>query len=151
MRTKILEILYDWSKKPYQKFIKNNTPWNISVSKLQAYPKGTLGQQLGVFLKTNDFHMEPKLESHDVFHVLTNTGTSVPEEISMQYYLFGNGKRSIYLLTVIILGTTLFPDYITSFAKAYQRGKKAYPFYQLNFFKMLQQPTEKIKSTFKIQ
>ncbi|WP_298501785.1 hypothetical protein [uncultured Maribacter sp.] len=151
MREKILELLYEWSKKPYQKFMKNNTPWHISTAKLQSYPQGTLGQQLGLFLKTNNFRIEPKLESHDVFHVLTNTGTSVPEEISMQYYLLGNGKRSIYLITVIVLGTILFPDYITLFYRAYQRGKIALPFYQLNFLKMLQHPIEKIKSTFKIQ
>ncbi|WP_291864788.1 hypothetical protein [Maribacter sp.] len=151
MRVKLLEILYEWSKKPYQKIMKTNLPWNISEAELKHYHKESLGYHLRQFLKGNNFQVQAKLENHDIFHILTNTGTTVHEEISMQYYLLGNGKRSIYLFTVIVLGTTLFPDYISLFIKAYKRGKAAHPFYPLNFLKMLQQPTERIKSTFKIQ
>ncbi len=31
MRDKILEIIYEWSKVPYQKWFKQNNPWDISV------------------------------------------------------------------------------------------------------------------------
>lgn len=66
--------MYKWSKKPYQKLFKKNDPWQITSEDLINLPKETLGYQTGHFLKRNHFEMQPKLEDHDVIHVLTNTG-----------------------------------------------------------------------------
>lgn len=150
MRAIILEHLYEWSKKPYQKYFKKTDPWEVTVQQLLQYPESTLGFHLACFLLKHHFELQPKLESHDVFHVLTGTGTSVPEEISMQYYLLGNGKRSLYLFTVIALGSLLFPDELRRFVKAYKRGRRALSFHQLDFSKMLFQPIQRIQSTFLI-
>lgn len=150
MRAFILEKLYEWSKIPYQKFLKNNDAWDISIDSLFLYPQGTLGYCLANFLKEHNFELQEKLESHDVFHVLTNTGTSVPEEISMQFYLLGNGKRSLYLFAVVFFGLLLFPDYLKSFKQAYTKGAKALQFHQLNFKQMLHLSLQKLKTTFLI-
>lgn len=150
MRAFILETIYEWSKQPYQKWIKKNPAWDLPIEKLIAYPYESLGFHLGCFLLKYDFTPQPKLEDHDVFHVLTNIGISVPEEIAMQYYLLGNGKRSMYLLSVIALGSLFYPDKINFFAKAYKKGKTAHPFYQLEYKKLLHQPIQKIQSTFLI-
>lgn len=150
MRAKILEKLYDWSKVPYQRFFKKTDAWNILNEELMSYPKHSLGEQLGIFLNKNSFDLQEKLESHDVFHVLTNTGITVPEEISMQFYLLGNGKRSWYLFSVIFFGLLLYPDQLKLFSSAYKKGVSALSFHQLNFFKMLHLPVSKIKSTFLI-
>ena len=150
MRAIILEKLYEWSLIPYQSF-KKNEAWVLGIEDLLQYSKESLGYQMGYFLLSNNFDLQEKLESHDVFHVLTGTGITVPEEISMQFYLLGNGKRSIYLFSVIFLGTLLFPDYLTLFKSKYRLGKAALPFYQLDFSKLLDQPIERIKDTFLIQ
>lgn len=150
MRALLLEKLYDWSKIPYQKFLKKNDAWNIEVSKLLRYPKDSLGQGLGLFITIHNFELQDKLESHDVYHVLTNTGITVPEEVSMQFYLLGNGKRSFYLFSVVLLGLLLYPDYFKTFKNTYNRGKKALKFHQLDFLKMLHLPIQKIKTTFLI-
>lgn len=150
MRALVLEKLYEWSLIPYQSF-KKNEAWDIGIEDLLQYAKNTLGYQMGYFLLSNNFDLQEKLESHDVFHVLTGTGTTVPEEISMQFYLLGNGKRSIYLLTVIFLGALLFPDYLKLFLSKYRSGKLSLPFHQLDFYKLLDQPIERIKNTFLIQ
>ena len=150
MRAVVLEILYEWSKMPYQKFIKKSAPWPLALCDLMQYPKSSLGFHMACFLLKHNFEIQPKLEDHDVFHVLTDTGISVPEEISMQYYLWGNGKRSSYQVAVIALGTLLFPDYIKRFTLNYRKGKAAHSFHQLDFLKLLDQPLSTIKSTFKI-
>ncbi len=150
MRAIILEKLYEWSLIPYQSF-KKNQAWDMGIEDLLQYSKNTLGYEMGRFLLNNNFDLQEKLESHDVFHVLTGTGTSVPEEISMQFYLLGNGKRSIYLLTVIFLGGLLFPDYLKMFVSKYRIGKASLPFHQLDFKKLLDQPLARLKATFLIQ
>ena len=149
MRAIILEKLYEWSLIPYQSF-KKNAAWDLDIEDLLQYPKETLGFQMGHFLLKNNFDLQEKLESHDVFHVLTGTGITVPEEISMQFYLLGNGKRSAYLFSVILIGGFLFPDYIKLFRAKYRLGKSSLPFYQLDFYKLLDQPLTRIKNTFLI-
>ncbi|WP_333879400.1 hypothetical protein, partial [Flavobacterium sp.] len=151
MRALILEKMYEWSKKPYQKFFKKNEAWDISIPQLIRYPEDSLGFHLGCFLLRYTFELQPKLEDHDIIHVLTNTGVSVPEEIGMQYYLWGNGKRSAYLILVIGLGTLFYGSHLKSFYKQYQRGKMAHRFYDLAFDKMLAQPIQNIQNTFNIQ
>lgn len=150
MRSILLEILYECSKIPYQKWFKKEAPWDISISQLLKYPHTSLGFHLGSFLLQHDFTPQPKLENHDVFHVLTQTGITVPEEISMQYYLLGNGKKSAYLYTVILIGTILYPDKFKVFRTAYKKGRNAYSFYQLDFKKLLDQSLDTIRTTFLI-
>ena len=150
MRAIVLEKLYEWSLIPYQSF-KKNEAWGIRIEDLLQYSKDSLGYQMGHFLLRNNFDLQEKLESHDVFHVLTGTGITVPKEISMQFYLLGNGKRSAYLCSVIFLGALLYPDYLKLFLSKYRRGKSSLPFHQLDFYKLLGQPIERIKSTFLIQ
>lgn len=150
MRAIILESLYEWSKKPYQRFLKRNAPWPVSVRELLRYPESSLGFHLACFLMQHSFEIQPKLENHDVFHVLTGTGISVPEEISMQYYLFGNGKRSLYLFTVICLGSLLYPDKTAIFYRAFRRGRAALPFHHLDFSRLLEQPINRIQKAFSI-
>ncbi|WP_378183287.1 hypothetical protein [Aquimarina sp. SS2-1] len=150
MRSLLLEILYEWSKIPYQKWFKKEEPWDISVSQLLKFPKASLGFHLGSFLLQHDFSPQPKLENHDVFHVLTKTGITVPEEISMQYYLLGNGKKSAYLFTVILVGTLVYPDKLKMFSNAFKKGRNAYAFHQLDFKKLLHQSINTIRTTFLI-
>jgi len=151
MRELIFEQLYEWSKIPYQKWFKANAPWDITAKTLIKYPQESLGFHLGCFLLQHDFSLEPKLENHDIFHVLTQTGISVPDEISMQFYLLGNGKKSIYLLGVITLGLLIFPDYFQKYYEAYKNGKKAHPFHHLEYLSLLDQSIYKIQESFNIQ
>lgn len=150
MRDYLIEKLYESTKKPYQKYFKKNEPWNIDKNKLFDFPKDSLGYGLGNFLYQNHFDIQEKLEDHDIIHVLTNTGISVYEEIGMQYYLLGNGKRSLYLFMVILSGTIFYPKQIKYFLHQYIRGREALPFYYLDFSKMLSISIQSIQQTFKI-
>lgn len=150
MKDRIIEKMYEMSKKPYQRLFKKNKPWNITKSELLAYPSGSLGFHLGEFLDLNSFDIQEKLEDHDIIHVLTNTGIKVVDEIGMQYYLLGNGKRSFYLYMVIISGTLTYPTYFKIFKKEYQRGKLAHKHFQLDYLKLLNVSTETLRKAFNI-
>ena len=151
MRDLIIEKMYEWSKKPYQKFFKKNEPWPITSKELIRYPPESLGFHMGCFLLKYNFEIQPKLEDHDVIHVLTNTGISVEEEIGMQYYLLGNGKRSLYLIMVILSGTLFYPTRCRYFIRQYQKGKTAHQFYGLDFLNMLSVPIATIQQSFNIK
>ncbi|KRD10111.1 hypothetical protein ASE21_10340 [Flavobacterium sp. Root901] len=150
MKDQLIEKLYECTKKPYQKYFKKNEPWNIDKNELMNYPEESLGLGLGNFLNKYHFDIQEKLEDHDIIHVLTNTGISVYEEIGMQYYLFGNGKRSLYLFMVTLSGIIFYPKKIKYFIQQYKKGKQALPFHYLDFSKMLSLPVQTIQQTFKI-
>ena len=151
MKDLFIEKMYELSKKPYQKFFKKGKAWDVKVNQLIQLPNDSLGFHLGCFLLKYNFEIQPKLEDHDIIHVLTNTGISVVEEIGMQYYLYGNGKRSLYLMMVIISGTLFYPTRFSYFKQQYKRGKTAHEFYRLDFLNMLPVPLTHIQQTFNIQ
>lgn len=151
MRDLLIEKMYEITKKPYQKFFKKGTPWNITPSELIQYKQDSLGFHLGCFLLKYNFQMQPKLEDHDVIHVLTNTSVSVPDEIAMQFFLLGNGKKSVYLFMVITIGTIFYPTQFKQFIKNYNRGKSAHRIHDLDFQKMLIIPIKTIQTTFNIK
>lgn len=151
MRDLFIEKMYEISKKPYQRFFKKGKAWDINVNQLIQLPSDSLGFHLVCFLLKYNFEIQPKLEDHDIIHVLTNTGISVVEEIGMQYYLLGNGKRSLYLWMVILSGTLFYPTRFSYFKQQYQRGKAAHKFYGLDFLNMLTIPISNIQQTLNIK
>lgn len=139
------------TKKPYQKYFKKSIPWNVKPDELIGYDEQSLGYHYGNFILKNNFQMQSKLEDHDVFHVLTNIGTTVSEEIAMQHFLLGNGKKSLYLVLVILSGTAFYPTHYKHFYECYQKGKKAHRLYDLEFQKLLSQPISVLKQTLNIK
>jgi len=116
---------------------KKKEPWGITTSQLLQMSKHTFGYHLGTFLSTNGFELIPKVERHDAYHVLTGFGTKVEEEIALQYTCFANGKRTPYLLGVLLFGTLLLPEYFSLYVKAYHYGKNANSFHHFDFKEVL--------------
>ena len=150
MKEIIIEILYRIIKVPYQFFFKNSNPWTITTKELLQYPQESLGFHYGCFLLKYNFNIQSSLEEHDAYHVLTNTGITVKDEVDMQFYLLGNGKRSPFVFIVIATGLLFYPFELKHFLKSFQKGKNAHAFYYLDFYKMLPIPLKKIQETFNI-
>lgn len=151
MKDILIEKLYEASKKPYQKYFKKNQPWGLSRKEMLGFEEQSLGFHLGCFLLKHDFQIQEKLEDHDAIHILTNTGVTVVEEIGMQYYLLGNGKKSLYLFMVVFSGTAFYPKRCNHFLSEYKRGKQALKFHHLDFYKMLNVPVLEIQKAFNIK
>ncbi|NBL64108.1 hypothetical protein GV828_02715 [Flavobacterium sp. NST-5] len=151
MKDILIEKLYEISSKPYAKYCKRNLPWSINKDQMLQMDQESLGFKLGYFLVKNGFEIQPKLEDHDVFHVLTKTGTSVYEEIGMQFYLLGNGKRSLYLFLVIITGILFYPAKFKYFNQQYLRGKQSFPIHNVAFLELLEKPLDMVRNDFNIK
>lgn len=136
MRKKFIYWLFEHSQRMYIKF-KDKTPWQISVDELLTYPTESFGYHLGSFLKTNNFELLPKVERHDCYHLLTGYGTKVEDEIALQYLCFGNGKRSLYLFGVLLVGSLILPDYFNYYYKSYKLGKACNQFHHFNYKNLL--------------
>lgn len=132
-RKQLIAWLFKMTQHIYTKYFKRNQPWHIKKAQLLKLPKHTFGYHLGLFLDKNGFELIPKVERHDAYHVMTGYNSSEQDEIELQYLCFGNGKRSIYLFGVIIIGSIILPEYWRYYLKSYQIGKSANRFYDLNY------------------
>ncbi len=149
-RNKIYITLFQVSENWYRKHFKRNViAWQVTLPYLKSLNKNLIGYKYYFFLKKNGLNMLPKLETHDMFHVLTNANTEVKTELALQYYLLGNGKRSVYQAAVII-SSICYLDQLKLFIKAYKNGKKSKPFHHLDFEKLLQQPLDLIRTEYNI-
>jgi ubiquinone biosynthesis protein Coq4 len=136
MRKKFIHWLFKHSQIIYTKF-KKNKPWGITTKQLLEYQKNSFGYNLGSFLQKNGFELLPKVERHDAYHLLTGYGTKVEDEIALQYVCFGNGKRSVYLFGVIIVGTFILPEYINYYLKSYKLGRNSNQFHHFKYQNLL--------------
>ncbi len=151
-REKFCAGLFEISKGPYRfLFKRKNRPWELSADDLCNYPENSLGHEVGLFLKKNQFELIPKLESHDVYHVICQMDTSVRDEIGMQYLLMGNGKKSTYQKLTVVLGFCLLPEYYTYFKFCYKKGQQMRPVYQLDLYDSLNLDYQELLDKFKIQ
>ncbi|KQT20655.1 hypothetical protein ASG22_16915 [Chryseobacterium sp. Leaf405] len=146
LRVKFLLFVYDKTQKLYRKYFKKKKrQWQFTEKQLLEFQEDSLGRKLGEFYKKYGFTMIPKMEDHDVHHLITGCGTNFEDEIAMQFLLFGNGKLNAHLLAAIVLGSLILPEYYKIYRKAYQKGKNMRPFYHWDFEALLWQNFEHLK------
>ena len=132
IREKMCVWLSDAIKNPYAKTLKSKSTWPQSTAALLEYPTNSLGYAMGRLLAQKNLEPIPRLEDHDAYHVICSYSTEVIDEIKMQYFLFGNGMRSLFLVGTITLGLVLYPEKNRLFISAYKRGKMASPLSELD-------------------
>ncbi len=147
LRGWVMELLFRWSYPVYGTIFKWKRPaWVWTKQQLGDFPTGSLGREVYKFLHNNGFDMLPKFEDHDVLHVLFGYGSHVVDEVRMQFCLFGNGKRSLYLFGVIIIGWLAFPECWHLFREAFRKGKELTPIHRWKFEHLLREPVHLLRN-----
>jgi len=129
----------------------NGNKTRVTMDELIGYPKESLGFHVGSFLFTNSYEADPQPELTDIHRVLITKEVSNKEEIAMHCYLFGNGDLSLKTVLIAATGSILYPQHLKYFYKKYRDGKHALRFYDLDHFRMLHLPIQRIKDTFLIR
>jgi len=146
-RDRFLIGMVDWTKPYYVAwFKKNHKAWKQNIPKLKSLAKNSLGYDLGCFLEKEELVLMPKLEEHDVIHVLLQYETTVKDEARMQFFLLGNGKRSLYALFTAIASTLLIPEHLGAFIREFKKGRKCRCIARWNFEHLLSEPTHLLRS-----
>lgn len=125
---------------------------HVTAMQLVKYPEESFGHKLGSHLLNSNYGSNVTAEKEDVYQLLIGHGeASVKEDISVQYYLFGNGCNSLRTLLAMAIGLAICPHHAGYFYKRYKDGKQALRFYDVDHFGMLHLPLERIKDTFLIR
>lgn len=125
--------------------LKTGPAWNIRVGQLLSYPTDSLGFSLGCFLAQHEFEPQAHCESHDIFHILTGYSTNTAQEIAMQYWLWGNGKRSIYSALAMFVGIIFYPDHYGLFISSYRQGTWHIAIHNIDYKNKLSLPISSFK------
>lgn len=112
-------------------------PWGLQTHELVNYPAQSLGKALGDFLQKEQLEPIPKLERHDVFHILLDYNTHMKDEAGLYFFLFGNGKKTLFAVGTILFAACMFPEHWTYMYKQYKRGQQAFPIIKLKFKELL--------------
>lgn len=145
IRVQFLLFVYNKTQKLYRKYFKKKKrQWQFNEKQLLEFQEDSLGRKLGEFYRKHGFSMIPKMENHDVHHLITGCGTHFEDEIAMQYLLLGNGKLNAHLLAAIVLGTIILPEYVKIYIKAYKKGQNMRAFHHWDFEGLLSQKYEHV-------
>ena len=141
LRENLLIILVEYTKPFYVKYFKKDqNAWQQNIHTLNRFPLKTLGNSLGRFLEREKFQLMPKLEDHDVLHVLLNYKTTIEGEVKMQFFLLGNRKRSWYAFFTAIIGVCLVPERIKPFFYEFRKGRRCINISNWDFEHLLCEP-----------
>ncbi len=113
----LLNPIYKWA-------MPKNKSWQLTIVDLRHFPEGSLGKNLANFLDHNQFDILPFLETHDVYHVLLGYKPTILDEARLYFWLLGNGKRSIEVLSTVLSGLVFLPDYWSVLIQDYRLGKQ---------------------------
>jgi hypothetical protein len=121
--------------------------WNLSSTELLKFSEGSLGKALGEFLKKQQVELLVGAEYHDIHHVLFDYSVSFKDEIALQFFLHGNGKKSIASISTRIGAWCLLPTEWKYLKASYDRGRRCKDISVLNFKSMLHQDLTQIKTS----
>ena len=147
LRELVVGASFDLTSRIYVLF-KRNKAWGITRGELLEFPEESLGFHLGCFLLKHNFEPQPHCENHDIFHVLTGYETDTAQEIALQFFLYGNGKRSPFLHLALFAGIILYPDHYALFREAYHRGSIAGRLFDLDYKPILIKPFFQFKNQY---
>lgn len=120
--------------------------WDISTKQLLEFPEGTLGKALGDFLQEHHVDLLKGAEYHDIQHVLLGYSISFKDEVALQFFLHGNGKKSLASLSTRIGAWLLLPTQWHYLNEAYQRGKRCKDITKLNYKALLYNDMSQLKA-----
>ncbi|MEM6929303.1 MAG: hypothetical protein AAF602_20360 [Myxococcota bacterium] len=143
-RARLIEGLFEVSSRLYTR-LRPRSPWRLPARRLACFPAGTLGHALGAYLLERGFELIEGRESHDVFHLLTGIGNDAVSEVCLQWWLFGNGKRSPYLLGAVVLGALVFPEHLARFVRAWRSGRRQLPLHRIDWRPLLAGPLPRLR------
>lgn len=125
----------------------NDKHWNLNTRQLLQYPEGSVGKALGRFLSEYDAELLTGAEYHDIEHVLFDFSMSFKDEVALQFFLHGNGQKSIASYSTLIGAWFILPLHWKYLRAAYAKGKQCKDVSKLNLRSLLDQNLNETKAT----
>ncbi len=146
IRTNILVFLTHRVALPVLKLIRRPNAFLFSREELAQFPKGTLGNDLFLFLQERNLPLLKHYARHDLKHVILQYDTTDEGEACLQCFMLGNGRISFPVIATVIYSILTMPEHWGKMRKAYLEGKKCNSFHHWQWNELLYMPTMQIRS-----
>lgn len=129
----------------HAKVKQHRAPWGLTTEELIHFPENSLGKALGDFLHQEKLQPIDRLERHDVFHILLDYKTKLKDEAGLYFFLFGNGKKSIFAIGTVLFAAIILPEHWRYLHNQYKRGQQSFPIIKLKFQELLYHDFHELK------
>lgn len=136
-REQLLVFLTHKVGMPYFKLVRKPVTFNYSVNELSLLPKGTVGNELYLFLRQHQLDLLPYYEKHDIKHIILEYPPNEKGEVCLQCFMLANGRYTIPVLLAVLFGFFTMPEYWSDFRKALVRGHRNKSLHQVNWFDLI--------------
>ncbi len=124
-------------------------PWKTTLSSMRKLPKTSLGWAMASMLDKEGHSLIPKFETHDVQHLLLGYQMTGLGEARLQFFLVGNGHKTLISIGTCLFSLAVFPELFSLFHKDYQRGKTFTNLSSIDFQHLLSNDMEEIQARIK--
>jgi len=125
-------------------------PFPFTMHQLAGYPETSVGKELYNFLSSNGFGLLRTYEVHDVKHVVLGYAGDEEGEACMQFFFWGNGHRSLPVITTVVICWVIMPDYHSGFRAALNRGRTTASLAGTKWVSLLHQPIHFVQQQLQI-
>ncbi len=126
--------------------LKPTAAWDIEPSALSTYPENSLGFELYLFYEKNKFHLIAGMEYHDADHIILELNTDVKSEVILQFFLWGNGKRTFFSTLACLSAIMILPEMWFNCLLAIKKGKSFKPMWHVNLKNELNNTIDQVRS-----
>lgn len=151
IRSFLLEFFTHKAAIPFVLFFRKKNMFKYTMEDLEKFPDGSLGKDLVIRLKENNFVLLKNYERHDCKHIILNYPMTELGEAEMQFYFLGTRHYSVPVILTVTVCSVIMPDYWSHFHKAYKRGKKGIKLNDLNFNELVHLQTTEIREKYIIR
>jgi len=148
-RSRLLVYLTHNMALPVLRFIRQPKLFPYSTVELHQLPKGTLGNDLILFLEKRKLQLLTHYAKHDIKHILLEYETTDEGEVCLQSFMLGNRHLSFPVAATVLYGFVTMPEHWSKFITAYKRGYKSIRVANWNWFDLLQEDTQSLISKIK--
>ena len=145
IRKSILVFLTHKIALPLLKLVRKPNTLTHSAEDLKNLPKGTLGNDLYVFLTQRNLPFLKHYARHDLKHVLLGYETTEEGEACLLSFMLGNGRVSFPVLATVIYSFLTMPEYRGQMQKAFSAGKKSIPIHKWKWNEIVRLQTSDIR------
>lgn len=114
-----------------------NENWPYVHNDLYSLPIGSVGRELVEYLDQKQFKLIKGYEPHDVKHILTGYEMDTLDEVRLQFYLYGNGNKTLPVLFTLAFGICLIPEHIFTFWEDFKNGSKARSLFYIDYASLM--------------
>lgn len=149
IRAKSLEFFTHKAAVPFVLGFRKAKRFDYLMEDLEQFPEGTLGKDLAIHLKKNNFSLLKNYERHDCKHIILGYEMDELGEASMQFYFLGARQYSFPVVITVMVCSVIMPDYWKYFYQEFKKGRKGLKMNGLDFNKLVHQKTIDLRNTYK--